>query len=126
MDDKCKKRKIDSTHETYSEGCDNSITPVHPGADIFGNGVDTGCKSLPFTCICYRGRFYTTDNCGHFIHTSEKCENQLMRCEVDEESQEVQYTFIRTLNDAEVATLENVDDINVINDFTKFNKSLYY
>jgi len=49
-----------------------------------------------------------------------------MRCEVDEESQEVQYTFIRTLNDAEVATLENVDDINVINDFTKFNKSLYY
>jgi hypothetical protein len=126
MQDVCKKRKIDSTPETCSEGGNNSITSMCAGTDMFGSGGDTGRKSLPFTCICYGGRFYTTDDCGHFIHTSEKRENRLMRCEVDEESQEVHYILIRTLNDTEVNTLENVEDMNVVNDLTKFNKSLYY
>ena len=109
MDDTTKKRRLEAND-------DGDNAPDHESA----------IKPLPFTCICYDGRFYTTDDCGHFIHASNDCKNKLMRCEVDEECQQVQYTFIRSLSDNEVATLENVEDINVVNDLTKFNKSLYY
>ena len=124
MDDSqsIKKRKLATDSEADHDGGDENNAALCFGGNT--SNFVTGCKPLPFTCICYDGQFYTTDNCGHFIHTRAR-ENKLMRCEVDEESQEVRYTFIRSLTETEVTNIENIEDVNVHTDLTSVDRSFY-
>jgi len=76
-------------------------------------------EAVKFTCICFMGEFYTTDNDGFFLHKGD-----LYRCEM-KENKEVLFTHIRSLNSEEMNSIEIVDDLNCIKDMTNCNTSLY-
>ena len=83
---------------------------------------------MPFTCICFEGKFYTTDNEGYFIHNVLQDESRMVplyRCEVTP-SKDVIFVLIRHLNETEVQFLETTDDLNCLTDLSKNNRSLFY
>ena len=82
---------------------------------------------MPYTCICFEGKFYTTDSDGYFIHNvpDKLGKVPLYRCEVNPQM-DVVFSYIRNLNETEMQFLETTDDVNVIRDLTKHNKSLFY
>jgi len=111
-----KKRRLEDLEE-----CE-----VESGAEEMKN------EPMPYTCICFEGKFYTTDGEGYFIHndTSKHVGDQikrvpLYRCEVDPQ-RNVVFTFIRHLSESELLHLENTGDINAIENLSKHNKSLFY
>ena len=82
----------------------------------------------PYTCICFSEpgddytNFYTTDQNGFFLH-----KKKYYRCILNEDM-EIKFKFIRELDIAEIVALQSLDveDINVIKDLSKNNKSLLY
>jgi len=107
-----KKRRLEAV-----EADDEEMEPLLPKND-----------PKPYTCICFEGKFYTTDSQGYFIHNVLKEGTRtvpLYRCECDPQ-RNVVFTFIRHLTESEVLQLENVEDINCIENLAKHNKSLYY
>jgi hypothetical protein len=82
---------------------------------------------MPYTCICFKGKFYTTDTGGHFVHNVADANNKvaLYRCESTPQG-DVVFTFIRNLSESEMLHLENDWDVNVIANLEKNNKSLFY
>jgi len=113
MSEQGKKRRL----EDYLEDEDSECKAFEPPPEN---------KGMPFTCICFEGAFYTTDEDGFFLHrdkTSNKM--RLYRCEVNE-MKDVVFVFIRNLSEEEALRLENIEDVNVHNDLTKNNRSLYY
>lgn len=91
---------------------------------------DTAPKNepLPFTCICFDGKFYTTDNDGYFIHNVCKGNSSklpLYRCEVNPQK-DVIFTFIRNLSETEMLQIENIEDVNVLRDLSDRSSSLFY
>lgn len=105
-----KKRKIDDVDDAMEEEVE-------------------GLKNepMPYTCICFKGKFYTTDNGGYFIHNVLDVNNKvpLYRCECTPQG-DVVFTFIRNLSESEMSHLENEKDINSVVNLTKNNKSLFY
>lgn len=84
-------------------------------------------EPMAFTCICYEGKFYTTDDMGHFIHKGKTdMTHKLYRCEMDKTNSNVGFVFIRNLDDTELCHFENADGVNVIRDISSNDKSLYY
>ena len=82
--------------------------------------------SMPYTCICYNGAFYTTDQDGFFLHRDPNTKKMgLYRCEVND-MKDVLFVLIRDLTDNEALQLENIEDINHHVDLSKNNRSLYY
>jgi hypothetical protein len=74
-------------------------------------------EPMAFTCICFEGKFYTTDDMGHFIHKREEdMMHKLYRCEMETSTADIKFVFIRSLSDTELSHFENVDDVNVIRD----------
>ena len=89
-------------------------------------GEVTENRGMPFTCICFEGRFYTTDEDGFFLHRDSATNKiRLYRTEVNE-MKDVEFVFIRNLSEEEALRLENIEDVNVHDDLTKNNRSLYY
>ena len=73
-------------------------------------------KGMAFTCICFGGKMYTTDEDGHFLHPDPEAGHyKLYRCEVNE-MMDVVFTLLRSVNDAELAHMEHKDDLNVMHD----------
>jgi len=82
--------------------------------------VDNPNEPMAFTCICFEGKFYTTDDMGNFIHKDPNHRmHKLYRCEMKRDSSEIQFIFIRSLSDIELMHFENVNDVNVIRDLSK-------
>jgi hypothetical protein len=76
-------------------------------------------EPMAFTCVCFEGKFYTTDDMGHFIHKrDEDMMHKLYRCEMENSTSEVKFVYIRSLNDTELSHFENVNDVNVVRDIS--------
>ena len=112
MSDNSKKRRIE---EVLSDGSEEQKSYDAPEN-----------SAMPFTCICFEGSFYTTDESGYFLHRDEKDHKfSLYRCEVDP-MKDVVFVFQRGLTDTEALHMENVEDLNHHVDLSKNNRSLYY
>ena len=66
---------------------------------------------LAFTCICFEGCFYTTDNQGMFAHVNVEGVPKLYRCG-ELPHGEVVFTFIQALSAAEMNSLEHIGDLD--------------
>jgi hypothetical protein len=83
-----------------------------------GKATDPVNDPMPFTCICFDGKFYTTDDSGFFIHIKEGMyKPKLYRCEVDP-AKNVVFTFIRHLEQSEISLFDNINDVNVVKDIS--------
>lgn len=110
MSNNAKKRRLD---EFLEDGCVESKSSEEN-------------RGMPFTCICFEGSFYTTDEDGFFLHRDVTSRNiRLYRCEVNE-MKDVEFVFIRNLTEEEALKLENIEDLNVHKDLSKNNRSLYH
>jgi len=71
---------------------------------------------MPYTCICFGGAMYTTDQDGMFVHREKDSFNvsKLYRCQVDA-FKEIQFVHIRDLSDNELVHFENADCVNAMN-----------
>lgn len=81
--------------------------------DIDGEQIqlDQPDSPLAFTCICFEGKFYTTDNQGMFAHITAEGLPKLYRCG-ELPHGEVVFTFIKTLSAAEMNSLEHIGDLD--------------
>lgn len=76
---------------------------------------------VKFTCLCFKGCFYTTDDSGFFVHYNKETKlSELFRCEYDPDDWEmkVNFIFIRNLNDTELMAFDNINEVNVLNNQT--------
>lgn len=107
----CKKRKV----------CFEDEESVLKGDTVPEN------DPMPYTCICFKDVFYTTDSEGYFVHNVKDVNNRvpLYRCEVTPQ-REVVFSFIHNISENELLHLENDVDINVIKNMGVNNKSLFY
>lgn len=114
MPDNIKKRRIEE------------VVGVDEGEDECKAFDPPENKAMPFTCICYEGAFYTTDEDGFFLHRDSVTKKmRLYRCEINE-MKDVVFVFIRSLTDTEALQMENIEDLNIHTDLSKNNRSLYY
>jgi len=82
--------------------------------------VDNPNEPMAYTCICFEGKFYTTDDMGNFIHKQPNQRmHKLYRCEMKHGTLQIQFIFIRSLSESELMNFENVNDVNVIRDLTQ-------
>lgn len=76
-------------------------------------------RPLPYTCICYGGLFKVTDSAGMFTmpHETDPNKTSLFRC-CEDQGRNVKYTYIRSVDNAELCGLENIDELNVVRNLT--------
>ena len=97
-----KKRKVEETQQGHYKDMGYELTNAFE---------DTQQHFLTHTALSYRDNkdeelgSYVTDSCGMFMHKMK-----LMRAIINEDM-EVEFQFVRELNEEEVAAIENMNDL---------------